>query len=565
MKKTVSILLVVSLLCSVVLVLSSCKKCKEHVDENFDTICDVCEEDAGVRSMKPSDLVLKSMYEEDADFSKAELVSDLKNMSVDRSNGSLVVFRNYNATSGDKDYCIVNAESGKIVYTHVKDAVDAKTALYSVDISVDYGNRGGREGFFYIVNKTVADDGDVSYTITAYTSSGNSIASVTEEIYDGIEYVNHRLGEFFEFDDKLYTVKNGVAEYKFDATFVSVPDCDYSTDKYHYDLVPDAYYGSIDNFKVYDNNFKLVRYYTKPAGANYMRAYLLASGNILIQYTVALPDDAFEYDIYSDGKYNLVSVLYNVDDGSETPLELNFVIGDIMNASIIEDYDTVISGNVPNIAYINIIENKSTNSDTQIVSFSNDGKILAYLNNMIPAQSDIPEMIKNNRYLLHDKTDRYYIVDGEGAIICEATKCDDVTADYIELDGKYYDLSLKPIFDPETDGYEQYGSYNVYYKVVDGKNEYYVFDGGKLNKIENSGDITALSTSNGYLQYTLKSDGNTYKVYRTYSGEEIFKIQTNASPSVGGVNASTYGDILVITVETYENYNYVRNTYIAKR
>ena len=595
MKKRIALLL--SLVLALSTLLASCGQndCKKHEDVNLDQLCDICE---AFVPHEPGYLGIEGIFKTDypatadnAGYGRAEINTALNGMSISTYNSELVLFTNSSAAAGETKAAVVNANTGSIVYSLTAEDDDA-TVYYSVSIDYVYD-----EGFIR-VTKVDETYENASYTQTIYTSLGKEITSKTSSISTGSAKVNVKhigvyttIGDLYLVEDKIYDITDGSATYKSTKGLGSIPsDIDCATSTHFYSCDQNAVY-------VYDLKYDLVAYYSPLAMSESLTFNVLNNGNVIVQYGIALPDDAVEYDVFYEGtKLNHYTEILNITDNSVTSVDFDYYIDYVVNSATYGQFsDYVVEGAVENIATLVPIKDKMLDNNNPIIaSITNNAFVIGYLAQEIPAQGDnIPSIIAKNRFVVYNEAGQRILINEKGEVIGNVSSANYdyslglfYTSEYDSANYiyyyKYYDTNLRLVFDTKEIKYELYDSgynYSIYYDteiVGEGSNaeevtNYYILNGIEMKKLELPEGITGMSVSNDYFVYyytvkgTAGESNKQYAVYCNTKGEKIYTVETTAE-SYSYHYVYTIGDLFIVRLSVVdEDYNYSYKYYIAKK
>lgn len=594
MKRRIALLLVLVLALSFVLASCGTKECDVHVDEDINEICDVCE--AAV-PYTPTYLGFEGYYNtayENKNINAAyaaEAASKLKgfekgaytdDINTSRANYKLIFIKAShpdNTKSSDVKLIVVNAETKAVVttiYQEKTELTEAEEALAPADrpktatvFKEAYGYYDGTLGAAFIVEVTTDESGATNtYTQTLKTADGSVVATrKTSSTDPAITAYNENL---FAYDGKVYSFKDGKATYKFDVGFKDIPSCEASTDKYNYDITEQAVY-------VYDNSYTLVSVYRLPDDCDNVddvEFFILSDGNILVQATYLLSEDATDYDYVVEGvnyieeaytsKYDLKTWVYNVETKETTDLDVNYVIGSFKN-KLDEDFvKTYVADKLDNVAKIyEIVDGKLDYSKYVYANVrTSDLKVLGYLAQEVLDQKGPATLFDTNRFFVEDRAGNRYVIDEKGTLLGEFSAENNFYT-YNETmfavkNGKYYDTSLKMVLDTNDNDYK-YVSGRLYRETVKSKNEdgsdkttnvYYFFYNGSYVKLDLPEKARNFVAGSNYFIYTIDEKvtvdntekTTTYKVVCNAKGAELAKIQTEV---VSG-DKTTYNDVSVV-------------------
>ena len=573
MKRTLSLILALALALSCMFTLIACSGCKEHVDADYDEICDVCEEAV---PHTPEYLGFEGIYNTDYEedektvYGTASLETALNDMTYSSTTSNLLVFTKSNAKSGEKKLAILNAETGAVVYTLTKEEDDAKI-ITNASVT-NYGN----ESFIRVTTTDRTDKNNVTYTYKLLTSLGKEITSKTNKSQSSIS-VTSKGNDLYEIDGKLYEIEDGVATLKQEIGLAGIVDYDAETEKYNY---------AFSNYEafVYDKDGKLVASYTVPTKAN-ASFYVLSNGNIFIQYSKALPEDATEFDYYSNGtymtqKYDLTSLIFDVETKTEKVLELDYLVQTLVNEVTAEEQWNKIfaKDKLHNLAiYYNIVDKMINNNDPVIADMSDTMLTIGYLAEEVAGQKEFAELIADNRFIVTDEVSgKDYLINEKGAVIGDVSAGDfNSVPGYIIKDNKLYDFDLKVVFDAESIEYTGFNGredYSLFYDTnydADDKatTTYYIFNNASMKQlVVPKGVATSdFSCYDNYFYYEYEETvDSTTKYYRTYcnvKGDVIKTVELSGNTSYYLVAA---GDAFILRATTIESSTTTIRYYIAK-
>lgn len=315
---------------------------------------------------------------------------------------------------------------------------------------------------------------DAAWFVLKLTDKTDSTKDVTVyRLYDanGTMIVEER-GNSIRFDsacdtillgDKLYRIsKDGiVADGEFSA--LGYPELPDSVTK-----VGDIYYADGNHtLSVYDKNFNLILTHYFPLYAHNIEVGALSSKKLIAQYYYELPYDAEEYDAATeDEKYDLVTEIITVKDGSVKSVDSEYVFDRFFCREELEDMDeNELAKGIDLIAYGYKIENKQWEINEnleRIFSLDENGQVKAILsatvNGKIFSQPAEP-IVGTDKYLVGDySSSTLYIVDKKGEVIADISgvRSDSgfMTAKFLSAYGKIYDFDLNLVYDYEAAGME---------------------------------------------------------------------------------------------------------------
>ncbi len=247
---------------------------------------------------------------------------------------------------------------------------------------------------------------DVAYAGENYEYNGYAENSI---IYDFIDVktlsTSSAVADYFYVDSKLYKDNGNDAEPTFvkDYGISRKPSLGNVTaaGEYYFERSGGSSYGYI--LTVYDANFNKVYDYTLPSYAYEGNNAIVCfkNGNMLVQYSLALPDDATEYDFEEAAKkYDLVTLSISKDAVVELT-NVNYRIANTTSGDIELDDQKIYAESVDALAFISYIgENKKIDksyANMSLVSLSADGKIAAKIDLGAKVRS-FPTRFDENRF-----------------------------------------------------------------------------------------------------------------------------------------------------------------------
>ncbi len=231
-------------------------------------------------------------------------------------------------------------------------------------------------------------------------------------------------------------------------------DYDYENDKYYYYL--HSYYG-YGRVEVYDKAGKLVASYETSMDYYGYDAFVLQSGDVLIQTSVIV-EDYFDVETY----------ILDVETNKLNAVEWDYVVNEFMTVKDLDD-NTSFTENVVNAAVASKLLGEGETGEEEWVFFDNDLNVQFVFSKLIPGQSSNPEisLLSTGDYLVYLDTpvgdaDRA-IVTQDGKVRCYVPYNADIVEDRIvvmsaeRLSVFNFDLEFIAEFDIE-DEYNEYSS-----------------------------------------------------------------------------------------------------------
>ncbi|MBQ9801730.1 MAG: hypothetical protein IJW51_01495 [Clostridia bacterium] len=359
-------------------------------------------------------------------------------------------------TSDGRDYdkhIVYNMATNTVVYE--------VTNTLTADFDVELGTVNGVS--FFIVTATTWQlveniPSHYEYKTSLYTAAGSLLTEAKGRIDVSIRV------DLIEFDGKCYrAADDGVIAEAFSiGDFAALPTLTDRSEKYYYNI--DV---SNKQVTVYDLACTPTASFTAPSYAMAMIAYVLAGGDVLVQYIVVEPDDAKDYSFVmsttglTQSKCSLYTVLLDAKKDKTKELKLDYLIEDMLTC-LDEDWADYYGydDRYDNLAKAYEIADgrvDTASSARVLLAVSNSGKVKAALKDAIPAQiATFPVQVANNRWLVRDNLDREYLVNEKGKLVGEVTGADDYNSAYCVAAGKLYDFDLNLVHDFEEAGQEIY-------------------------------------------------------------------------------------------------------------
>lgn len=555
MKRRIALLLVLVLALS--FVLASCdKKCEKCTDADINEVCDVC---GAAVPYTPTYLGFEGYYNtayeatDKTALSAAAKVADLKNMaySKDESMGNLAIFRNYNAKVGEAKLAVYNLDTGAVVKTlNQEKTVGENADKFSRNLSIIEcaGNY-----FIYETYESWSNPYKTSYTYTLYTALGVKIDESGVKYGGGNPdvYPTRVNDDLIICNGVVYSVVDDVATKVVDKKLVNIPNYDYKTDKFYYDVVED--YESYVN--IYDASFKLVKKIVGPSDATTTSMFVLSDGNVLIQSIYPVVDGEGDIEFIQDGyngpvlvKYDLVTSVYNVETGETKAFDVNYMVNSLKNKLDESFVETFVADKIDNLAKIVEIVDKKIDENNAVYASvrTSDLRVIGYLGQEVAEQSDIATLVADNRFTVTDKSGKTYLINEKAEVIGEVS-ANIMFQNGIFIDAthtKAYDTDLNLKFDANS--YAKYNrgreglflkEWNVYDEddIATKKTEYYYLSTDyKFVKLElTTGEYYTYESTGlafAYEDTVLENEGTENQKAKKYAvvygldGTELFKI-----------------------------------------
>lgn len=494
-------------------------KCDAHKDEDDDKVCDVCKQEITVCAHKDEDAnkvcdlcggaivtvtqLEKPEAEERVDMVVNQIPVDAKledyiqtklpdvsiktadklalGDQIDRTS-NYALFRLNDEEAKKATYTILN-EAFEVVYKKTVDIVE--NTAFAVELEEYY--------FYTVTDVQTKNDFDepIARKVTRayFAYDGTELDTLTWEASeedvtvnaDGIDlygfFANTPQEDYVYFegvyDSRYYGITIDDTYYVVDSDtkallnktapelFVNRPNFNDETDKIGLVRVWGM---EQDTLYVYDLNewLKCTATFTLTAEDEY---FILADGNILIQKTLQLHDNAVSYDYIEDGdKYDLIYTLIDTKTGEKKEIEFGYYIDTLES---MEEDTFFVAGKDINSAIVYPIANDRIDYASKMNLLVNSKlEILFDYGTAFGVHSEV-QLVADNRFLVKTTYDangayRKEILNEKGEHVAYVP-FDAVVASeraYIEYDGKYYNFDMKVIFDP--DKYEEENEVEVW-------------------------------------------------------------------------------------------------------
>lgn len=293
--------------------------------------------------------------------------------------------------------------------------------------------------------------------------------------------------------------------------------------------VGDSYLETVSSvYTVYDKDLKEVFNYTIPGYAE-GTAYMLANGNLLVQYATQLDQNEKKFDVRygADNKYELTTVLVTAEGATELE-DVDYYIGAVKPSVAGRDGKKVYADTVENLAFIYPIgDNKmidSSYANKKLVVLNNDGTIAGEVE-VEGNIAEFPMQFTDDYYALKLSDGNYAIYDNQGSevsvLTAAAMLAEKISGDYLLLGDAIYDANGSKVYDI-TDNHatvdacgntviiKKYSATAVSYGIfVDGS----VKTIGTVAKDEKDSSINDFGFSEAGYYYTYNKEAKKYTYY----------------------------------------------------
>lgn len=220
--------------------------------------------------------------------------------------------------------------------------------------------------------------------------------------------------DFYRVDDYVY--------YQIDGVWTQI--CQYSNNANIFDNnleYHEGYFYKVKSSKgyviVYDATMQQVAAFTAPDVASFGGVFCLAGGDFIVQYFFDVSENSKDYNVFMDtGKYNYVTVKYDVSEKKAKEIDFDYIIGDGLLVSDYAEYFNYFNENVKGILMCMPIKDK------QIVSSAKDVVYLAFdaeneftlIPNAIEGQVSFAQIVSKDLFYVRDDNGLTYFVDANG-------------------------------------------------------------------------------------------------------------------------------------------------------
>lgn len=366
----------------------------------------------------------------------------------------------------------------------------------------------------------------------AFDFAGNELARGDSAFAKAYE-----IGDLVMFNNTAYSKVEGTGEL---VKRTDIPDYLLRSFYNYSRAYNDNYYYMLNSTSVIvcDHSFNFLYSYSAPSTAN-GNSYVLNDGKVLIQYSIALPEEASSYDFYTTGsqiKYDLRTVIVDPEKKKTTELKFDYIIEDLSSSYELNKTNENYSDSFENIVYVYPILDKlvdTSSASKEIFYMDNNGK-LEYSLKMVEGQSaSIPKRISNDRYLVDMLDGSRSIIDAEGNVINRINSAVELCGEYFVTNNAIYNLDMELIYDTRTavDGIvaDIIGTLDnavIVSELKDDKMVYYSFVNGEKIKIHTIyGYPDSLFTFEVTNYGCIVKGSNRYTCY-SVTGEELVSVNS---------------------------------------
>jgi hypothetical protein len=372
-------------------------------------------------------------------------------------------------------------------------------------------------------------------TTSLYNSNYNLIASANERITS----VTYNL-DLFDFDGTIYSAYGDNATMVDKSAFLPAISTFTDTVAGYYYVI------NTGEVHVYDSNLKWLSSWVKESSQYTASTFVLANGNVLIQQTRQLPNDAKKFTYYNGSKYELTSYVMNPKNGKLTSVNLDFKV---IEAAYNDEEFSSFNDKIKNVAVIYPIENQVLlNGDYsyKLVALNNNGTIKGYILDNLPGfgAGDFT-WFTNERFAYLGVSSQVYITDKSGKLVATFNDWGAYNNVGFITDGTIYDWSFNSGYNYKDDEMTLVATLNNSY-ILEKDNLYYRYSQNGKTLIGRAENVTI----NNYDDYYVVKDGLSYGVYNS-TGNKLTTLES--IPSV----IARYDGNYVLQVTTNNATKYV--------
>ncbi len=336
--------------------------------------------------------------------------------------------------------------------------------------------------FTVYTSETDPSTGRTTETTVLFDAEGREVASAAGKIT-----VYHYGNNYFEFDRTMYRLSEDAL-----SKIATIPTYNRTVP---FDYFDGTYFYCIGSRSVEIYNTSMTRIFSWEEANTQKEVYLhvLDNGNILVQTTELLPEDATEYDLLSGkDKYRFSSTLLKPFIDSELALELDFIVWDVQTRKANPETLSVYHPTVSNIATVTYIQDQRVDMNTRMtVSLTNEAKMDQSLK-IVESHVSVQELTSSgNGYFIVSENDQHHVFDKSGTAV--ATYNQELRQNHSFLfhmaSGTVYSYALDTLYQCDEHTYiaEVGDNYVLLCRRLGSQTTYIYFDGiEKVLYVENA-------------------------------------------------------------------------------
>lgn len=323
---------------------------------------------------------------------------------------------------------------------------------------------------FYKVSAVDSTNADKkTYSTKLYTMAGAEFAASTKE---DVRY--QAIADLVLLDEKVYRgEEDGSFSEAFDRPAYAgyLPDVVATDGEYYYAGGTSAVY-------TYDKELNLLAVIRTPSYAAAPLLpdvegsfFLLGDGNVMMQYVVALPKDAEDFDIVNNGmKYDLHVVIVNAKNGNEKEIDSDYYFCYAESYVVYENGWSVAdaekrSKKIDVEAWgMKIVDQQiSTDDDDGVeLALSTSGKVEGTLEENIEGQDGSATRINADYFTIRTKDGKKKLVDMNGDVIADVSNVEYLLENMIVCEDVIYDYNLNEVYNLKDNEMTLFGKDYVY-------------------------------------------------------------------------------------------------------
>lgn len=453
---------------------------------------------------------------------------------------------------------IVFANTEDVVHTTYKvfNLADQKIVAEFTDTTLSYTVTPAQEVAAFLVTSIEIEVEEGVEAETVYTLYDAQGKKVTSTKYNPGS-INALRDDKVIYDYALYTVEANGA-------FTKVADIPETLAMGSIYAINDKYlYASSGNLVIlYNYEFKPVATYSAPSYATALSSNALNNGKLVVQYEIALTEDATDYDFEKLGavgnavKYDLVTVLINPENGEAKEIDVAYKIANVLTHEWLydkNDKNNEYNDKFQNIAWIYRIEDKrmdESQANMDVVLMNNDANAENSLKMVDGQAADIPHFVTDGVYSVAMLNGGKALIDASGKVLNYINNSNvTLQGDYLIGQRAIYDINMTKLYDKvENEGDVVASAQDTLYIKETTDNGYVVkaLYNGTLKTIYTFDEDAEENESIGYLSgvgyYIVNSAGTEY-IYYNAAGAKIISL----SYALKVEDVSNDGDVVLVS------------------
>lgn len=299
-------------------------------------------------------------------------------------------------------YSVYNLASGEKLFSANTSASNARSKNLPVYNYAVNELAGG--AFFYVVKGEIRYDAiemryqDPVYTYAYYNAQGDLLYTYDNlttqadhhEVYVNDEYT------YLTIEDQCFVCRDSQLVTTFAATEMrGIPEITLEYNGKFYSINDEEAW-------VFDEAYNELAYYAFDYAWDEFDAYVLADGNLFVQYQWTCRDDAQDYNVEDTfgNKHMVKQIIVNAEDGSVTALTPSFIVEDLINNAEENNNKVSLNGDYQLAMIHKIGEDKIASNEPTF----------AVLENTMAIKEELPALLKNQNELIVGHDDDTFVV-----------------------------------------------------------------------------------------------------------------------------------------------------------